>query len=191
MDDLWGDDDLDADVVEECVLLATQASFCSPKPQPQQPEPSFTESRSDFAFEFKQPSTFIHHSQVQQASQKVPPSMSRSLSLTEPKISNNVVSTNLVDEGELEKLKEENRRLSETNLVKNGETTILRADLQNIRSVMEKREVEASQQIASLQKKVTLIDTQYSKQLEASKTEMRFKVGVHPYIFNSVLHFKY
>ena len=75
--------------------------------------------------------------------------------------------------------------------MKNGETTILRADLQNIRSVMEKREVEASQQIASLQKKVTLIDTQYSKQLEASKTEMRFKVGVHPYIFNSVLHFKY
>jgi hypothetical protein len=117
--------------------------------------------------------------------------MSRSLSLTEPKISNNVVSANLVDEGELEKLKEENRRLSETNLVKNGETTILRADLQNIRSVMEKREVEASQQIASLQKKVTLIDTQYSKQLEASKTEMRFKVGVHPYIFNSVLHFQY
>jgi hypothetical protein len=38
MDDLWGDDDLDADVVEECVLLATQASFCSsPKLQPQCP----------------------------------------------------------------------------------------------------------------------------------------------------------
>jgi hypothetical protein len=36
--------------------------------------------------------------------------------------------------------------------VKNGETTILQADLQNKRSKMDKREVEASQQIVSLQK---------------------------------------
>jgi hypothetical protein len=41
---------------------------------------------------------------------------------------------------------------------------------------MEKREVEANQQISSWQKKVTQIDMQYSKQLEASKTEMKFKV---------------
>jgi hypothetical protein len=102
--------------------------------------------------------------------------MSRSLSLTEPQINKSIASANLIDAAELEKLKEENRRLSETNLVKNGETTILRADLQNIRSVMEKREVEANQQISSWQKKVTQIDMQYSKQLEASKTEMKFKV---------------
>ncbi len=176
MDDLWGDDDLDADVVEECVLLATQASYCSsPKLQQQRPEPSFTECKPKYSFEFKQPST-THQPQVQQASQKVTPPMSRSLSLTDPKINKIVASTNLIDAGELEKLKEENRRLSESNLVKNGETTILRADLQNIRSVMEKREVEASQQISLLQKKVTQIDVQYSKQLEASKTEMKFKV---------------
>ncbi|EFX62182.1 hypothetical protein DAPPUDRAFT_337317, partial [Daphnia pulex] len=175
MDDLWGDDDLDADVVEECVLLATQASFCSsPKLQPQCAETSFTECKPKYTFEFKQPST-SHQPQVQQASQKVAPSMSRSLSLIEPQINKSIASANLIDAAELEKLKEENRRLSETNLVKNGETTILRADLQNIRSVMEKREVEANQQISLLQKKVTQIDMQYSKQLEASKTEMKFK----------------
>jgi hypothetical protein len=93
--------------------------------------------------------------------------MSRSLSLTEPQINKSIASANLIDAAELEKLKEENRRLSETNLVKNGETTILRADLQNIRSVMEKREVEANQQISLWQKKVTQIDMQYSKQLLA------------------------
>jgi hypothetical protein len=58
--------------------------------------------------------------------------MSRSLSLTEPQINKSIASANLIDAAELEKLKEENRRLSETNLVKNGETTILRAYLQNI-----------------------------------------------------------
>ncbi len=81
-----------------------------------------------------------------------------------------------MEAAELEKLKEENRKLTELNLIKNGETTILRADLQNFRTVMEKREAETSQQLVSLRKQVQQMDTQHSKQLEASKTEMKFKV---------------
>lgn len=81
-----------------------------------------------------------------------------------------------MEAAELEKLKEENRKLTELNLIKNGETTILRADLQNIRTVMEKREAETSQQLVSLRKQVQQMDLQQSKQLEASKTEMKFKV---------------
>lgn len=77
---------------------------------------------------------------------------------------------------ELQHLKDENQKLIETNLIKNGETTILRADLQNLRTVMEKREAEASQQLASLRKQVQQMDVQHTKQLEASKTEMKFKV---------------
>lgn len=56
MDDLWGDDDIDADVVEECVLLATQASFCPSPKNNQQTESSFVEPKSKSLFEFKQPS---------------------------------------------------------------------------------------------------------------------------------------
>lgn len=74
-------------------------------------------------------------------------------------------------------LKDENQKLIETNLIKNGETTILRADLQNLRTVMEKREAESSQLLASLRKQVQQMDTQHSKQLEATKTEMKFKVS--------------
>lgn len=56
MDDLWGDDELDADVVEECVLLATQASLCSsPKAQQRQYQ-NFSECKQNYSFEFKQPS---------------------------------------------------------------------------------------------------------------------------------------
>ncbi|XP_032794469.2 uncharacterized protein LOC116931082 isoform X1 [Daphnia magna] len=171
MDDLWGDDDLDADVVEECVLLATQASYCSsPKPQPQRQQHSFIENKPKYGFEFKQPS---HQLQINVTNQKTAHLVHSS---TESNCnSNSNVTAKLVDVAELELLKEENRRLCETNLMKNGESTILRTDLQSVRAAMEKREIEVSHQLASLKEKVIHMDTQYSKQLEASKTEMKFK----------------
>ncbi|KZS13990.1 Uncharacterized protein APZ42_020613 [Daphnia magna] len=171
MDDLWGDDDLDADVVEECVLLATQASYCSsPKPQPQRQQHSFIENKPKYGFEFKQPS---HQLQINVTNQKT---AHLAHSSTESNCnSNSNVTAKLVDVAELELLKEENRRLCETNLMKNGESTILRTDLQSVRAAMEKREIEVSHQLASLKEKVIHMDTQYSKQLEASKTEMKFK----------------
>ncbi|KAI9560395.1 hypothetical protein GHT06_014412 [Daphnia sinensis] len=173
MDDLWGDDDLDADVVEECVLLATQASYCSsPKPQLQRQQHSFIESKPKYGFEFKQPSG-SHHPKINVTNQKTAPMAHTS---TESNTNSNInVAAKLVDVAELELLKEENRRLCETNLIKNGETTILRTDLQSVRAAMEKREIEVCQQLASLKEKVIHMDTQYSKQLEASKTEMKFK----------------
>uniref|UniRef100_A0A0P6GKU8 Uncharacterized protein n=1 Tax=Daphnia magna TaxID=35525 RepID=A0A0P6GKU8_9CRUS len=171
MDDLWGDDDLDADVVEECVLLATQASYCSsPKPQPQRQQHSFIENKPKYGFEFKQPS---HQLQINVTNQKT---AHLAHSSTESNCnSNSNVTAKLVDVAELELLKEENRRLCETNLMKNGESTILRTDLQSVRAAMEKREIEVSHQLASLKEKLIQMDTQYSKQLEASKTEMKFK----------------
>lgn len=58
MDDLWGDDDLDADVVEEC-LLATQASFAtsSSANQHQNDFSSEIDTRENTRFEFKQPTS--------------------------------------------------------------------------------------------------------------------------------------
>lgn len=60
MDDLWGDDDLDADVVEEC-LLATQASFATSSTTQLQNDYSSTsnqlDSREKATFEFKQPAS--------------------------------------------------------------------------------------------------------------------------------------
>lgn len=81
MDDLWGDDDLDADVVEECVLLATQASIClSPnKTQQQRQEPSFTECKPKNVFEFKQPS---QTNQLLQYNQRAASSSSKTNSTT-------------------------------------------------------------------------------------------------------------
>ena len=72
MADLWGDDDddaFDADVVEECLMLASQATSSSNSttighltaPQVQQQAPSqFTFQNSKSAFEFKQPTTAQH-----------------------------------------------------------------------------------------------------------------------------------
>ena len=60
-----------------------------------------------------------------------------------------IIAANLVEEAELERLREENRKLSVANLIKNGETTILRADLQNLRTSTEKRELEKAQEIAN------------------------------------------
>ncbi|XP_057366029.1 uncharacterized protein LOC130686887 isoform X2 [Daphnia carinata] len=176
MDDLWGDDDLDADVVEECVLLATQASYCSsPKPQPHRQQHNFIDNKPKYGFEFKQPSS-SHQLQTHVTNQKTATLAHTSVPATESSLnSSSNVAAKLVDVAELELLKEENRRLSETNLMKNGETTILRTDLQNVRAAMEKREMEVCQQLASLKDKVHHMDTQYSKQLEASKTEMKFK----------------
>ena len=89
MDDLWGDDDLDADVVEECVMIATQASnasYCaSPKTERPQ-EPNFTECKNKYSFEFKQP----NNNTVPQPSQKAIPYMSRSLSATDSSFTNNI-----------------------------------------------------------------------------------------------------
>lgn len=79
---------------------------------------------------------------------------------------------------DVEKLKEENKQLLEANLVKTGESSILRADLQNLRLAMEKREVETNQQIAVLQKRIQQMDSQHQKQLESSKTELKFKVNI-------------
>lgn len=77
MDDLWGDDDLDADVVEECVMLATQASICvSPKAQQRQ-ESSFMDSKQKSVFEFKQPTQIPF-----QPSQKSMTSNNKSLTST-------------------------------------------------------------------------------------------------------------
>ena len=87
-----------------------------------------------------------------------------------------IIAANLVEEAELERLREENRKLSVANLIKNGETTILRADLQNLRTSTEKKELEKAQEIATLRKQVQQIDMHHSKQLEAAKTEMKFKV---------------
>ena len=87
-----------------------------------------------------------------------------------------LVSANLVEVADFERLKEENRKLSEANLIKNGETTILRADLQNLRTSTEKREAEKLKEISSLRKQVQEMNMQHSKQLEATKTELKFKV---------------
>lgn len=61
MDDLWGDDDLDADVVEECLMLASQATinnttsnFGTHQHQ-QHEEASQISIQSSNVFEFKQP----------------------------------------------------------------------------------------------------------------------------------------
>lgn len=82
----------------------------------------------------------------------------------------------MTDVHEIEKLKEENKKLAEANLMKTGESSILRADIQNLRLSMERREAETNQQIALLQKRIQQMDSQHQKQLEASKTELKFKV---------------
>lgn len=76
----------------------------------------------------------------------------------------------------MERLKEENRRLAEANLTKAGEASILRADVQSLKTALEKKELESSQQLAALKKQVQQMDANHHKQIEASKTEMRFKV---------------
>lgn len=41
---------------------------------------------------------------------------------------------------------------------------------------MEKRETQANHQLSSLQKHISQMDQEHTKQLEATKTEMKFKV---------------
>ena len=60
--------------------------------------------------------------------------------------------------------------------MKAGEASILRADVQSLRSTLEKRELESSQQLAALKNQVKQMDSNHLKQIEASKTEMKFKV---------------
>ena len=81
-----------------------------------------------------------------------------------------------VYEQEIERLKKENQQLAEANLIKTGETSILRADIQNIRMTFEKRDAEATQELTSLRKQIKQMESQHHKQVESSKTEMKFKV---------------
>lgn len=77
---------------------------------------------------------------------------------------------------DIESLKEENKQLTEENLIRSGETSILRADLMQLRKLMEKRDADASKQLDVLKRQIKDMDTQHNKQLEASRTEMKFKV---------------
>lgn len=77
---------------------------------------------------------------------------------------------------ELEHLRDENHKLFETNLQKEGETSILRAEVMSLRTQREKIETETSQELAALKKQLTEKTLQHTKELEASKTEMKFKV---------------
>ena len=76
----------------------------------------------------------------------------------------------------MERLKEENKKLQEANLTRAGEASILRADVQNLKNTIERREVESSQQLNMLKKQVQQMNADHQKQIESSKTEMKFKV---------------
>jgi len=45
-----------------------------------------------------------------------------------------------------------------------------------LRKLMEKRDADASKQLDVLKRQIKDMDTQHNKQLEASRTEMKFKV---------------
>lgn len=79
-------------------------------------------------------------------------------------------------EQEIERLKNENQQLIDANLIKTGETSILRADIQNLRISFEKRDSEATQELTALRKQIKQMESQHHKQVESSKTEMKFKV---------------
>ena len=81
-----------------------------------------------------------------------------------------------VFEQEIERLKNENQQLIDANLIKTGETSILRADIQSLRISFEKRDTEATQELISLRKQIKQMEAQHHKQVESSKTEMKFKV---------------
>ena len=76
---------------------------------------------------------------------------------------------------EIEKLKEENKKLHEENLVKSGESSILRADVLQLRLQIDKREQEIATKFTGLKKQAEEAEARYIKQLEACRTEMKFK----------------
>ena len=84
-----------------------------------------------------------------------------------------------VYEQEIERLKNENQQLVDANLIKTGETSILRADIQSLRTSFEKRETEANQELTALRKQIKQMESHHHKQVESSKTEMKFKVVWH------------
>ena len=77
---------------------------------------------------------------------------------------------------QIDQLKEENKQLSELNLTSKGESAILRADLQQMRVLLEKRDCESSQKLLAMKKQTEEAEARLKKQLEAFKTEMKFKV---------------
>ena len=74
-------------------------------------------------------------------------------------------------------LKEENCRLAEELMVRSGETSILRVDLQQFKMKFQKRETETSQQIAELRKQIAISEALHNKELDAQRTEMKFRVS--------------
>lgn len=82
-----------------------------------------------------------------------------------------------VYEKEIDRLKKENQQLTDANLMKTGETSILRAEIQSTRMTFEKRDAEATQELTTLRKQIKQMESQHHKQVESSKTEMKFKVS--------------
>ena len=190
---MWGDD-LPDDIIEECVLLASQATSTTVV------SPKSKESGKKPVFEFKSPTAVLpNQSQYHERKSFVKPSEPFP-STSESGFSSNQTSNPLgnwfVHENvqyiikpcvinfvaaDIELLKEENKQLSEENLIRSGETSILRADLLQLRKLLEKRDADASKQLDVLKKQIKDMDTQHHKQVEASKTEMKFKVLVFFY----------